>query len=262
MIPKILHFVYMGGLPFSFVHWMAMQSAVVLNRPEKVYVHCSGEPSGPYWDRIRPVVTLVPTKPVTRVFDRRVSKIPHQADVVRLRALLEFGGIYLDIDTISVQPLTDLLSYPCVLGVEGEPDDPQIRRGLGNAVILAEPHAPLIERWYKNYANFDDTAWDFHSTTVPSELADRFPDEVHIEPYDRFYYPLYTSEGIQSMFASVSSFPSALVHHLWQLATWKKHLKQLDDARVKQVDSTYNLIARRFLDADPLQAMASAESAG
>ncbi|MEM7021061.1 MAG: beta-1,6-N-acetylglucosaminyltransferase [Pseudomonadota bacterium] len=251
MIPNLLHFIYLGGLPFSFVHWMAIQSAVVLNRPERVYLHCSGEPSGPYWQRIRPVVTLVPTKPVTRVFGRRLNKITHQADVLRLRILLEYGGIYLDLDTISVQPLSHLLEHPCVLGAELDPDGQDGRLTLGNAVILAEKESAFIREWYRHYADFDPTQREVHAKKLPMVLALRYPDQIHVEPYDRFYDPPDDPEGLARLFEKVEDLPKGAVQHLWQRQSWKQYLQHIDDQAVRQHRTTYNLIARRFLDQMP-----------
>jgi mannosyltransferase OCH1-like enzyme len=43
---------------------------------------------------------------------RPLYHVAHKADVVRLQALKETGGIYLDLDTISVKTIDRLLDHP------------------------------------------------------------------------------------------------------------------------------------------------------
>ena len=49
--------------------------------------------------------------------------------------LYEKGGIYMDIDTISVKPYKDLLNYNTVLGYEYKPDT------ICNAIMLTKSNS-------------------------------------------------------------------------------------------------------------------------
>jgi hypothetical protein len=64
-IPRIFHFITgldanFGGRPISFVHYMAIRSALEVNKGfcEKIYYHY--EPSCEYWDAIKRDVELIP----------------------------------------------------------------------------------------------------------------------------------------------------------------------------------------------------------
>ena len=68
------------------------------------------------------------------------------SDVARLYVLKEYGGIYMDTDMEVVRPLDDFLELPAFMGFEIESE-------ISTGIIGSEPHNPLIEEWYQDYAN-------------------------------------------------------------------------------------------------------------
>lgn len=182
MIPKVVHFIYLGGRPFSLTHMLAVLSAQIVNGPDSIILHCSEMPVGPWWERIAPLVTINHVSRPNEVFGRPVKMLAHMADVIRLRVLKEQGGIYLDLDVICVNPFDSLLGNTFVMGIEPG-------TGLCNAVILAAKGAPFIDRWFDEYRTFDAENWNFHSVVLPSRLAIQFPDEIQIQDKYAFFYP-------------------------------------------------------------------------
>jgi hypothetical protein len=65
------------------------------------------------------MLTLNKVPLVEKVFGRPVSHYAHRADVVRLQVLEEFGGIYLDLDLISLKPVDHLLNREFIMAQEG-----------------------------------------------------------------------------------------------------------------------------------------------
>ena len=62
MIPRIAHFVF--GLqkqrdPFHFLHYVSIESCRRVLAPEAIYFHHKHLPWGPWWERIRPYLSLV-----------------------------------------------------------------------------------------------------------------------------------------------------------------------------------------------------------
>ena len=54
MIPNIIHFIFgmapdFGGIPFSMVNYLAIKSAIDINKPETVIFHYEFEPEGSWW---------------------------------------------------------------------------------------------------------------------------------------------------------------------------------------------------------------------
>ncbi len=250
-IPNHIHFVYGMTLdgsdrPFSIVHYLAMKSALDIHQPDSLFLHSGYEPAGPWWDIIAPHVTLQLVEVPTQVHQNPVDRPEHRSDLVRLDVLLEHGGIYLDLDTISVRSLQPLRRHTCVLGIETTPGS--ANHGLSNAVMMAVPGSAFLRRWKDNYRTFNQDYWSTHSVVLPRLLAKSAPPgELHIEPVESFHWPSWDDEGINAMFATTQEFPDAYVHHLWAGKTHADILSKLTAADILSQETTYNRLARPFL---------------
>jgi hypothetical protein len=91
-IPNEYHFVFglrPQGEPLHVAHYLCLESCRQVNRPDRMHFHYRHEPHGPWWDRVRPFLTL-----------HRIGKTP-QAPVVRprdesaeARIIRESGWLY------------------------------------------------------------------------------------------------------------------------------------------------------------------------
>lgn len=275
MIPNIFHFVFgmaadFGGKSFSLAHYLAIKSAVKLNNPVATYFHYQYEPEGEWWQKAKPLLTLNKVEAPSSFLGQPLYHVAHKADVIRLQALKETGGIYLDLDTICVKPFTNLLHHSFAIGQELKPgyvpknwrqrlklklgwikDNTGNATGLCNAILLSEKNSHFVNLWLDEYKSFRskgrDKYWNEHSVLVPEKLAAQYPDCItKLSPY-AFHYPLYKETDLKTMFETVTDFPEAYAHHLWESFSWDKYLSQLTVEKIKNEASTYNLIARRFL---------------
>jgi hypothetical protein len=280
MIPNILHFVFgmapdFGGKPFSLAHYLSLRSAMTLNKPVATYFHYQYEPSGIWWEKAKPLLNLNKITAPETFSERTLHHVAHKADVVRLQMLKEHGGIYLDLDTISVKPLSELLNHSFVIGQELKAAyaprnfrqrikfsvrkqfgliTPSVTAatGLCNAVLLSEPNSVFVNRWLDEYKSFRSTGrdkyWNEHSVQVPEKLAAEDPGSLtQLGPY-AFHFPLYDEQGLKSMFREKHEFPKAYLHHLWESFSWGPYLSRLTPAYIREKDTTFNLAARPFLD--------------
>lgn len=121
-IPKIVHFVYglRGPDPtLDLIHYIAIKAAHDTIKPDKIMFHYHYMPIGELFEKAKPMLTLRHVPLVEQVFGRPVSHYAHRADVVRLEALMEFGGIYFDLDLIALKPVDHLLENEFVMAQEG-----------------------------------------------------------------------------------------------------------------------------------------------
>jgi mannosyltransferase OCH1-like enzyme len=252
MIPNIFHFCYgftkdFGGKPFSLVHYLALKSAYEINRPDAVFFYYKFIPEGEWWEKAKKIITLVQIEPPVEVFGNRLYHVAHKSDVWRLSALIEFGGIYMDLDTICVKPFTPLLDNKFVIGKQGR----WRRMGLCNAVMMAEKNSEFAKIWLNEYKSFrslgHDKYWAEHSVSVPFTLSIKYTDLLHIEKYSSFHYPLYYPLSLKKMFKYNFKYEKAYCHHLWENGSWEKYLKNLSVDYIVTKDTTYNLLARRYL---------------
>lgn len=253
MIPKTLIYCFgmaedFGGKPWGLSHYVCLRSAVERIKPDDVLFFYEHEPSGPWWELTRSLVTPVVISAPREICGNRVDHPAHRADVVRLEKLIDTGGIYLDSDVFVHRDFDDLLDYPTVLGAEGQGRS----AGVANAVILAERKAPFLRRWYGEYRTFRGSIrshWNEHSVLVPSALARAHPGEVLVLSHRAFFWPLWTAAHIELIFNATGTIVSAETYatHLWEGKCWR-YIAGLTPGDVRQNDTNFHRWARPFLE--------------
>ena len=253
-VPKTLHYIFgmasdFGGKPWSLVHHVCLKSAVERIAPQNTLFHYEHEPKGPWWELSRELVTPVRIKAPREIFGRPLDHVAHRADVVRLQTLIEHGGIYLDADVLVHRSFDDLLNHQTVLGEEGV----HAHWGLANAVILAEPRAPFLCRWLDEYRSFRGEVWNEHSVQLPKKLASEHPSEITVLPSNAFFWPLWTEDHLEWIFASNRpiAVDQSYANHLWETVAWKKYLEDLTPRSVRSVDTNFHVWARPLIDGVP-----------
>jgi hypothetical protein len=250
-IPKTLHYCFgfasdFGGKPLGLTHYVCIRSAIERIRPDAAFLYYEFEPRGPWWNKIRQLVRPVHIKAPREIFGRPVNHPAHRSDLTRLEKLIEHGGIYLDTDIFVHKSFDHLLSHSTVLGREGD----KVHNKLCNAVILAEPAAPFLVRWYEEYRDFRGQGrgrfWNEHSVQRPAALAERHPDEVTILSNRAFFWPLFLAEDLRSIFCSTRAIVSdeTLATHLWESKAWRRYLELLTPGKIRKRDSNFNRWAR------------------
>jgi hypothetical protein len=274
-VPNIVHFVF--GLapqaePFRLVHYLAIESCRRILRPERIYLHYDRLPYGAYWDLIRPHLTMRRVSPVPEVLATSYDpwlvpesyRYAHHADFVRLDALIAYGGVYADIDTIFVRPYPqDLFDRPFVIGREGmTPDelDGRERPSMCNAVLMAEPGSLFARTWRAKMGGALNGTWSNHSGFLPHRLARRMPEHVHVEPRTSFFAFPPDREGLARLFTEVSPIPDGCYSiHLWEHLWHDRDRRDFSDfhgglltaEHIESTDSTYSRLARPLLPTVP-----------
>ena len=197
-IPNVLHFTF--GLDeqtedFLFVYYLSVYSAYIINKPEKIYLYYHFESGGKWWERLKeiPGLELVKVSLPEYIGRHKITKTAHRADKLRMDVLFEYGGVYMDIDTISVRPYKDLLQHDTVLGLEelrhhtnlgpksiARWGELPVIKGIGNAVMLTRPKSQFFKEWIGLYENvFHPNGWSEASVELPKHLA--YKDYKEIE---------------------------------------------------------------------------------
>jgi hypothetical protein len=254
-IPNKYHFIFAltpDSKPFLFLHFLAVASCRAINRPNVIHFYCKYEPSGLWWERAKPYLTVVHVEPRVEIFGNRLSRPEHMADVMRLEILLDQGGIYMDIDVLSVRPFTPLLHFKTVLGEE-------IGVGLCNAVILARSGARFLRTWLDEYKSFNGADWNGHSVRLPLRLSHENPGQVHVVDHRRFFWPTYRRADLRAFFLHRGSqfCKRSYCTHLWESLTWP-FVKRITPAYVFGVESEFCALARPYVRAEWLHPVANA----
>ena len=72
------------------------------------------------------------------------GKYAFVSDVARVKALVEYGGIYLDTDVIVYKSFDSILNHRCVFGFEEG-------SFVATSFMASEPNHPIMKRFYDNY---------------------------------------------------------------------------------------------------------------
>jgi len=246
MIPNIIHFIF--GLKkqtdeFHFIYFMSILSTYLVNKPEKIYFYYHYEPFGKYWNKIKKYIELVKVDLPTHIGVKKIKHFAHKADILRMNILLEKGGIYMDIDTISIRPYHHLLSNKCVLGLEYGLNNKI--EGICNAIMLTEPHSEFFKTWLNQYEDhFKADGWGESSIKLPYQIYQKNKNLVTIQKPDVFFNPSWFRT--KDIFRwKCNKIPEELISlHLWEKHS-EKFFKGMKD--LKWIETRGNTMYGLFL---------------
>jgi len=270
-IPNIYHFVY--GLkpqkePFHLAHYLSLISCLRINEPDMIMFHYKYLPYGDWWDKIKPFLTLNEVEnnsfmSAYKYTDKIVARYryAHFSDITRLEMLLQFGGIYADIDTIFVNKLPpDFFSASCIMGMEQtDPGDARFLEAGGslcNAWIASEKDGIFIRRWLDEIPVHFDGSWNAHSTYLPYRLSRQMAAAISVEPERSFFYFDWTREGIAQIFCGNEDDLDGIYSiHLWSHLWWSPHRNDfskfnnlmINREYILHANTTFANLTRRFL---------------
>jgi len=272
-IPNQFHFVFVKQTePFHLVFYLCIESCLQVNTPEKVYFHYLDEPYGRLWEIIKEKITPVPLdrdaykaheefvrRKMPRAWKKKFSYAP-ASDFIRLEKLLEYGGIYADIDTLFINKIPEhLRQHPFVMGFERDFYDETAHRStpsLCSAFMMSEAGAAFGKIWLEEMKRVYDGSWNKHSCLLAYQLSLQYPDLIHIEPQRSFFHHDYTREGIDTLFKRCDpDFTEIYSMHLWSNSWWPRwrrdfwnfHSGKLTERYIRDVDTTYTIAARKYL---------------
>ena len=134
MIPKIIHYCWMGGAPLPELAERCIASW-------KKYM-----PGWEYkqWDESNFDIAAAPLY-VRQAYEAR--KFAFVSDYIRLWALEQYGGLYMDVDFLVHRPFDDLVDkYAAFAGVEGCK-----RQAVMMGVIASVPHGAWVRDMLQTY---------------------------------------------------------------------------------------------------------------
>lgn len=211
---------------FPYYAYLAIRSAQACNPSWPVVICFVNEPTGNWWLKIKPTIHTIQMPTFEFFLGARFYHYAHKSDVVRLLMLRELGGVYLDMDTLTVRSFKPLLEHDFGMAVQASSvhDSPA---GLCNAVMWGRPNADFVNLWIREYASFRskgrDDQWDFHSVKLPAILARTHHEKIAILNHRAFFFPLWTDME-RVMFTEngqrfLPHLHDAYGFHLWNGAT-------------------------------------------
>ena len=301
LIPDIVHFVIgtthtalsssppsVSSLPiFGVQHWLALKSASEIIRPTSLYCHVVAEPSSQWWLKALPYCTRVlPTRAITHIFGRPVYHRQHKSDILRLEALLQWGGVALDLDVLTTSSWKrDGAEYALMFKLD-------LLVGLTQSAtknwadrydvsfIAARTSSPLLREWYGTYRMFDEssavvrtgvvegsedlafTIYDDHllafSHTLMWTLSVVRPHQLtSLQPLVIGFPYAMEAEGMKTLYGETGGVMpvSGWTVHLWQEEHEMRRVVTGKDGRVQQVEGVPSDEVQGMYDVENEQAV-------
>ena len=233
MIPRTIHYCWYGGKPMAPMLQECLESWK-RHLPDYQTV-C--------WDETNSPLEACPF--VREAF--RLKKWAFVSDYVRIHALHECGGVYLDTDMLVLKPLDPLLSHRAFAGFQDQ-------REVNMAIFGAEHHHPFVTaclRWYQSAA-FDPQK----PPIIPEVISMLFRNhglttnarqsvcDVDLYPSEYFYPWPFVGYKDNPEFRSYIK-PESFAVHLWN-HSWQAPLP-LKTRVVRFVKPFVPAFAKRFL---------------
>lgn len=255
MIPNNIHFIFFGFTEFTMIHYLAVKTALSVHKPDKVIIHNTIEPEdNELWNSLLPFVEIRNIVPPSTINGVALTSYQYKADIARLEILIKEGGIYFDIDVLSVNPITTLLNNTCVLGIEAADDayttDINKAKSITNAVIMSEPNHPFIMDWLKNTSdNIVGKSWAYHAVCLPLELLKQNKYNVHVEPRWSFMPFDFRDDSVFGKDSPVyDRLKNAYTMHFWETIWFESHLRKIDKDYLNTVDNNFSKLFKELGD--------------
>lgn len=207
MIPKIIHYCWFGGKPLTplaeqcIASWKEhMQDAA--NGGEWKYMR---------WDETNFNIASAPLY-VQQAYEAR--KFAFVSDYVRLWALEQYGGLYMDVDFEVFRPFDDLMDkYPAFAGYEGSKRNPVMQ-----GVIASEPHGAWVKDMLSTYENrtFIKSDGSLDMTPNTSYFTDRLGAQGFVADGVEKDFTIPSLSGETANIPSLHIFP---VHYFCPILT-------------------------------------------
>jgi len=271
MIPKILHFTWLipadGGRAFNIHHMASVKSAHFYNPDFKVRFHCNKLPTGEYFESIRDIIEINYVETPEEVFGIPIKYMAMKADVLRLRILIDEGGVYQDPDVITMRSYEDLLNNEVCLGYELS-DKLNLRQvfyfvrtfdfdvlkyrfripaGLCSGFIMAEKNSVFMRDWVEGYKDFNNDNWSYFPVKLPLIMYKTGKYRVHtISPYQA-HFPSCSPADLKLIFEQNLVIKGKYFLHTWESKSYEKYLKPLTREKILSSNNTYCNAIKRFV---------------
>ena len=226
MIPKILHYIWFGEKPFTPLVCECLSS----------WKNAMPDWQLMRWDESNFDIASAPLY-VRQAYEAR--KFAFVSDYVRLWALEQYGGLYMDVDFMVFRSFDDLMDkYPAFAGYEGSKRQPVMQ-----GVIASEPHGAWVTDMLETYKDrtfiLPDRRLDLTPNT--SYFTDRLeaqgfiPDGkekdvfingefyLHVMPVWAFCPVLTTGEDVRT----TETYCEHKGESSWAQQTWKGRLMRM-----------------------------------
>lgn len=257
MIPNIYHFINIGPREFNLMHFLSIYSAYKLNNPDKIYIYIDRlQENNIFFNILKPIVTYELITPPENYKHIQLTTYQYKADIIRMTKLIERGGIYQDLDILSLKSLSNLLDNKLVLGSELSDENYENStdltkfKSITNAIIMCEPNNQFMIDWYDEMSNhMTDKPWAFHAVCLPKDMLLQNQEyQVTLVSANTFmpfcFRKTYVWETDKKHM--IDNLDKSLVIHLWD-TIWRDYVNNLSVRYFIQEDNIITILFRKYM---------------
>lgn len=232
---------------FLFCYYLSILSAKLINKPNNIFFYYHYEPFGKWWEKIKSIIILKKIKIPKYWGKKKIKNYAHASDKLRMELLYNNGGIYMDIDTISIRPYHKFLNYECVMGMQENP------KGLCNAIMMCKPKCNFFYLWIKNYGKIfysskpGTIGWDLASVILPYRIYLKNMNLVKVLDKKYFFFPNWNQTDL--IFEKNNDIDKNLITlHLWESKSID-YLKNINNFKwfVDNINTLYGKIGIQLI---------------
>ncbi|KAL2752032.1 glycosyltransferase family 32 protein [Sodiomyces alcalophilus JCM 7366] len=227
-IPNQVHFVYVLADPAAdfglrFSHYLSIYAAWRHWNPEKMYLHTNAHASSVdratngtsgKWDGLifnMPGLEVRHAEVPTHADNgREIQDLEHKSDFVRVKAVRELGGVYIDWDVHALRDVR-VLRESGFRAVAGR----QLGGQVNSGVFMSVAGGKLMALWEEGMHEAYTGGWTTHSNEVITKFAERLvaePGEALIMEREAFAPGSWNAEDNDMLFAVHEDVPSNLAN--------------------------------------------------
>lgn len=231
-IPNNVHFAYIlsdpeGNFTFHFSHFLSIYAAWYYWRPDTIYLHTNVQADGATVTRARDGELGKWSRYIFTLFDNleintveapthtntgmEIKGLEHRSDFVRVKAVHELGGIYIDFD---VHPLRDIdfLRKSGFKAIAGR----QLGGQINSGTFMSVKGGKMVKRWMDGMHDAYTGGWTTHSNEVITKFGQRLirePGEMLIMEREAFAPGSWENADTDWLFATHNDTRSNLANY-------------------------------------------------
>lgn len=244
----IFHFVYLSSpnFPFVMMHYLSVKTAHSLNHPSKIFIYVNEEPiDNIWWDRVKQIAQPVIVTPPKFICKTSIWANQHICDLMRIHILERFGGVYMDLDVLSLKSVKPLIASNKIVMCKEE------GKGLANCVIISPPNKEFFREWIEEYETKYNNVEDFWvglSVRKPGELQLQHVDDFKVLEQQAFLPHLYCDYRMFDGSNCEKDFDDSYVYHAWQTELNKtKNMTPSDMNYFETHDNAFTRLFRKYI---------------
>jgi len=232
-------------------------SAYELNKPDKIYIYITQEQYNDFfWDILKdiPEIEFEYVEERDEYKGAPLASYQYKADVIRMEKLIERGGVYMDLDILSLKPVTNFLTKKLVVGGESQGDTNS--NGLdsvgsvANGVLISEPNNPFIMEWLKRIPdNIVGKPWAYHAVNLPKNILAEGNYDIHLEPTKSFFPFCFRYHYIfrDNMKDKITELMDSYTIHLWETIWHNDYISKFSVKYFSENDNIFTWLFGKYL---------------